>query len=450
MTYNVPPHDPWLALTTLSTNAKSAESEEALLFLIANQTRELFMYRSALILTLHMGEPVLNCISGLTTIDRASAFGSWVEEVAASIIPVLGNGGIFSSDQIRPDLRNLWDEYWPQDIVIMPLSGHDVRPLGLVIFVPEGDIRRASTEALKTLCEIYGLCVANLRARRDIFSKVKALVDGRNLKTHKYLLWVAAAVLVVLLCPVKQFLVAPSEIISLDALAVTAPVDGIVSHLNARPNQFVQKGEVLFRLDDTAIRNRLASAREALEVARAEYLASAHKAFISTERTSEAGVLKGKINERLAEVAYLEEQLLMLDVKAIRSGIAVYGQENDWIGKPVSAGQRVMELADASKLGVNVWVPVADAMNVLPGETITVLLYANPLRPLTATVEQMSYQATRSPDGLAAYRLRATLASDASVRLGLRGNAKVTGDWVVMGYVFFRRPIASLRQWLGI
>lgn len=61
------------------------------------------------------------------------------------------------------------------------------------------------------------------------------------------------------------------------------------------------------------------------------------------------------------------------------------------VGKPVSAGQRIMELADSTKVGVKAWVPVADAINMRSGEPIGVLLYANPLSPMTATIEQASY-----------------------------------------------------------
>jgi multidrug resistance efflux pump len=174
------------------------------------------------------------------------------------------------------------------------------------------------------------------------------VVDGRDLKTRKVLWRLLWALLLLLCLPIRQFVIAPAEIISLDSTAVTSPVEGIVAELVAKPNQLVKKGDVLIRLDDTAIRNRLASARQGLEVSRAEYLAGAHRAFVSSEKNAEAGVLKGRINERLAEVAFLQEQLQMQEIRAIRDGIAVYGQENDWIGKPVSAGQRIMELAASS------------------------------------------------------------------------------------------------------
>lgn len=220
--------------------------------------------------------------------------------------------------------------------------------------------------------------------------------------------------------------------------------------LPVKPNQPVKVGDVLVRLDDTAIRNRLDAARQGLEVARAEYLTAAHRSFVSSERATEVAVLRRRINERLSEVKFLEEQLAMLEIRAARDGVAVYGQENDLIGKPVSPGQKLMELANPERIGVRVWVPVADAINIESGATMNVILYADPLNPRSAQIERASYQATKSPDGVAAYEVRGTVASTDASRLGLRGNAKLDGEVVPLGYFLFRRPLIAVRQWLGV
>ena len=442
--------NPWQVLDQLTAKARAADSEHALLFVMANETFALLPYRTALVFTLHHGEPHLGCASGLTTVDRRGAFGSWAEQVVKALMPLLGERSHFTTADLPEDLRAAWHDWWPDIVQIYPVMGGGNEVLGVVVYVTEQPWPQATVPMLRALHQVHGLCLQNLRAQKGPFDFLKQLVDGRNLKTRKYIVRGLAALVLVLCLPIRQFVIAPAEIISLDAIAVTTPVEGIVAEMVAKPNQPVKKGDVLLRLDDTAIRNKLESAKQALEVSRAEYLAGAHRAFLSTDKTAEAGVLKGRINERLAEVAFLEDQMGLLEIRASRDGIAVYGQENDWIGKPVSAGQRILELADSSHVGVNAWVPVADAINMRAGESVHVLLYADPLSPMTATIEQASYQATKSPDGVAAYRLRATLPPQDKVRLGLRGSAKINGDWVVLGYFIFRRPLGAVRQWLGV
>lgn len=440
----------WQVLEELTTKARSADTEQALLFAVANDTRALLPYRTALVFTMHQNEPMLGCASGLTSVDRRSAFGSWAEQAVRSFLPQLFDRQRLTVQDLPEDLREPWQEYWPEWVQLHPMSGTGGELLGVVVYVTDQPWPDATVPMLNALHQMHGVCLQNLRAQKGPFDFFKQLVDGRNLKTRKVLLRSMVGLLVVMLVPIRQFVIAPAEIISLDSIAVTSPVEGIVADLAAKPNQPVKKGDVLFRLDDTAIRNRLESARQGLEVSRAEYLAGAHRAFVSNEKTADAGVLRGRINERLAEVAFLQEQLQMLVIRAVRDGIAVYGQENDWIGKPVSPGQRIMELADSTQVGVIAWVPVADAINMNTGQDIHVLLYADPLSPMKARVEQASYQATKSPDGVAAYRVRATLPPQDAVRLGLRGSAKINGDWVVLGYFIFRRPIGVVRQWLGV
>lgn len=447
---SVAPPSPWRVLEELATKARSAETEHALLFVVANDTVALLPYRSALVFTVHHGEAVLGCASGLTTVDRRSAFGSWAEQAVNAFLPQLHERQRMQAEHLPLALRAAWHEYWPETVQVHPMSGAGGELLGVVVYVTDQAWPDVTLPMLNALHQMHGVCMQNLRAQKSPLDFLKKLVDGRNLKTRKYLLRGLAGLVLALCLPIRQFVIAPAEIISLDTMAVTSPVEGIVAEMVAKPNQPVSKGDVLVRLDDTAIRNRLESAKQGLEVSRAEYLAGAHRAFVSSDKTAEAGVLKGRIQERLAEVAYLQDQMAMLEIRASRDGIAVYGQENDWIGKPLSAGQRIMELADSRKTGVNVWVPVADAINMSTGQDIHVLLYADPLAPLSARVEQASYQATKSPDGVAAYRVQAALEAQDKVRLGLRGSAKINGDWVVLGYFIFRRPLGVVRQWLGV
>ena len=71
--------------------------------------------------------------------------------------------------------------------------------------------------------------------------------------------------------------------------------------------------------------------------------------------------------------------------------------------------------------------------------------------PLQATLRQASYEATLSSSNVLGYRLKATLTQSEHVpRIGLRGTAKVYGDRVTLFYFLARRPLAAVRQFLGL
>jgi hypothetical protein len=65
----------------------------------------------------------------------------------------------------------------------------------------------------------------------------------------------------------------------------------------------------------------------------------------------------------------------------------------------------------------------------------------------------VAHDAVPRPDGSYAYRVRARLAlpSDrAELRVGLKGTAKLSGPWVPLVYWMLRRPLAVIRQHVGL
>ena len=94
--------------------------------------------------------------------------------------------------------------------------------------------------------------------------------------------------------------------------------------------------------------------------------------------------------------------------------------------------------------------PVGEAINLQPGAAMTLFLRIAPLNPLAAKLDHAAYQVTESPEAVASYRVRGTLADAAiDARVGLRGTVRIGGDWTVLGYLVMRRPFAWLREWCG-
>jgi HlyD family secretion protein len=151
----------------------------------------------------------------------------------------------------------------------------------------------------------------------------------------------------------------------------------------------------------------------------------------------------------------VEDQFKRIDVLSPADGVVVFGDINDWLGKPVTTGERVALLADPKDAGVLVWLPVSEAINLEAGAELKLYLQVAPLKPLSAILTQTSYQAVLSPEGISAYRLRAQLKPNnpeeqALARIGLKGTAKIYGQKATLGYYLFRRPLAALRELTGL
>jgi multidrug efflux pump subunit AcrA (membrane-fusion protein) len=259
------------------------------------------------------------------------------------------------------------------------------------------------------------------------------------------------AVALAMFIPVRLSALAPAEVIALNAMAIASPQDGVISAFHVQPNSAVKTGDRLFSLDDSALASRREVARRGVSIARADSLVAQQRAFDDLKSKGELASALGRVREKEAELSLVESSLGRVVVKAERDGIAVFGDPNDWLGRPVQTGERVMQLADPRDTGVLVWLPVSDALNLEAGAPIRLFLHTTPLNPLSAKLLQTSYQAVLSPEGVSAYRLRGTFDdSGEKARIGLRGTARVSGDWATLGYYLFRRPIAAVREWTGL
>ena len=318
--------------------------------------------------------------------------------------------------------------------------------VGLMVYARDMPWTDAELQALDRVHQAYGYCLSALaRKPKRLGSGLLSVFRGRRAR------WIAFAVVAALFIPVRLSALAPAEVVALSAIAVASPQDGVVSAFFVQPNANVKAGDRLFSLDDSALASRREVARRGVSVARADLLVSQQRAFDDLKSKGELAAATGRVSEKEAELSLVEGSLDRVVVKADRDGIAVYGDPNDWLGKPVQTGERVMQLADPRDTGVLVWLPVADALNLEPGAPMRLFLHTKPLDPLPATLLQTSYQAVLSPDGVSAYRLRGRFEEGSdTARIGLRGTARVSGDWAILGYYLFRRPIAALREWTGL
>jgi hypothetical protein len=209
-------------------------------------------------------------------------------------------------------------------------------------------------------------------------------------------------------------------------------------------------GTPLFRLDDTTLRSRADVLAKEVAVADAELGTTSQRAFDHSQSMGELSLLKGRALQRRAELAAVEAQLKRTAVLAPRPGVAIYSDPNDWLGKPVVTGERIMHLADPAKPAMRIQLAVNDAITLAPGAEVKLFLSAFPLSPLTGHITETSYQAKVTDDGIAAYRLMATIDGPTdNARLGLHGTAKLYGERVLLGYYLFRRPLSALRAWSG-
>ena len=439
-----------ILVASLEARARAANSIAELSFSIANDAYGLLGFRQALVFEGGGQDSRLLTVSGLARPTEDSPYLVWLRRSWPWLRQQVAlNPGWFERPAEAVDVpagvMDGWSEWWPAGVFAVPLRRRSGETLAWVCFLMEQPPQEFQAQVLSQLAQTWSYCWEMLGGKPDVSWKR----HWQKLSTRQRRLGALVLVLLFLL-PIRQAALAPAEIVALDAATVASPLDGVIKTIHVRPNQMVKTGQPLFSLDDTTLRNRLEVAQKSIAVADAELLATTQKAFDNAQSKGELALLGGRAFEKRAELAAVQAQLARIDVVASHDGVAVFGDPDDWLGRPVSTGERIMLLANPDKPGVLIHLPVADAIALEIGAPVKLFLTVRPLSPLDGKVTETSYQAVLSPDGVASYRLRAVF-DDANnlARIGIRGTAKVYGGWVCLGYYLLRRPLATLREWSG-
>jgi Biotin-lipoyl like len=432
-------------LLQIEARALEAQALPALRFTIVNETHALTPYRQAAMFELDGDRLVLTAASGLVSVANESPFAVWLSRFAQRFPR---DGAIHRLDlaDASPEDAAGWGEWLPEHLALVPLRDRKGALQGVVMYAAEAPWSDEACDLLGRLHATYGYCFAGMRqTAQDRWQWLRSLFKKRN----RWL--IAGALLASLFIPVRLSVLAPAEVIALNAVAVAAPQDGVVGSFAVTPNARVKAGDLLFSLDDSSLLNRLAVSRKALEIAQADAHVAQQRAFDDVKSKADVAVALGRVREKEAELAAVETQAQRVEVRADKDGIAIFSDTNDWIGRPVMTGERVMQLAQPEDSGIQVWLAVADAINLELEAPVRLFLHTDPLSPRSGRLIEASYQATLSPESVASYKLRARFEEGTELpRIGLRGTARISGEWVLLGYYLFRRPLAHLREWSGL
>jgi hypothetical protein len=432
-------------LLQIEARALEAPTLAALRFTIVNETHALTPFRQAVLFEPDGTKLRMLAASGLVSVANDSPFAVWMTQFAQRFPREDAVHRLDFNDASDDDASN-WSEWLPDHLLLVPLKSKQGEMRGWVMYAREQPWSDNDTSLISRLHIVYGYCHAALgHTQQSAWSGMKKLFSHRS----RWLM--AGALALSMLIPVRLSVLAPAEVIALNAKAVSAPQDGVIGSFAVQPNARVKAGDLLFSLDDSALSNRRQVAIQGLEVAKADAHVAQQRAFGNAKSKSEVAVAMGRVREKEAELAAVDAQAQRVEIRAAQDGVAIFADTNDWLGRPVQTGERVMQLAQPADSGVLVWLSVADAINLELDAPVRLFLHTEPLSPRAAKLIEASYQSSLSPDGVAAYRLRASFEEDTELpRIGLRGTARISGDWVMLGYYLFRRPLSTVREWSGL
>ncbi len=436
-------------LLQLESMARAASSAEALQFMIVNETRRLVPYRQAyLFLSAHpiKRDCKLVTASSIAVIEKNAPFATWLEKIL---------GKVFSSETISTqrlldvascpeELKEGWNEYSLPFVLWTPLKMPDGTFIGGLWMTRETPWQENELPLLKRLGETYGHAFVAVTSRKDLYHRPRKVTVA---------VWVIIVfLLLVFVKSIKLSALAPAEIIAKEPVVVSSPMDGVISDIKFSPNTYVSTGETLFVLEDTNLRNEYNVTEKTLAVAEAEYRKASQGSFGDTKSKAQVSLLQAQTELHKSKLEFARELLDKITVKAEKTGLLIYSDKSDWIGKRVQVGERVMEIADTDKIQLKINLSIGDAIVLKEGAKVDVFLDADPLNPIEATVSSASYMAEKYNQDTLSYRVYAEFdnVAQTDLRIGSQGTAKMYGERVSVFFYLFRRPISYVRQLLGV
>ncbi|HET8553238.1 MAG TPA: HlyD family efflux transporter periplasmic adaptor subunit [Rhodanobacteraceae bacterium] len=432
-----------IGLLQIGQRVRAAGNIEALGFVAVNETRSVLTYRQA---ALWLGGDArrVAALSSVPIVDAGTPYVQWVARLFRALSP-LTEAKAVDVAALPPLVAEEWESWLPAHALAVPLPYPSGAVQGALLLAREQPWRDEEVGLARELGALLGHGLFALRPRERWWRQLRA-----GLRTRKWWGRIALGVLIVSVIPVHLSVLAPAEVSPVDPFVVRAPLNGVVERLDVRPNQPVAAGTLLFELDATTLRGRYASARKAYETALAEYRQSAQLAVTDDKSKLAMAERLGELKQKQVDMNYAADQLARVKVKAERAGVAVFADANDWTGKAVSVGEKVLVLADPDKVELTGYLPVDDQIALEPGADVTFYPKASPFSAWHGRIDSVAYKAALTEQGILAYRVKAHFdAGKTPPRLGQMGTARLYGHRVPLIYYVLRKPLATLRQWLG-
>ena len=428
-------------LLQLSRRVRDAGTIEEVGFVAVNESKQLVHYRQAALWVEGKG---VFAVSGIPEPDRSSPYIQWLAgcfkewQKGTGCRPVGPEG-------LPEALSASWDEWFPAHGALAPLLSKKGETIGLLLFVRDDEWTEHDLPLLTELAAIYAQGLGSFLRAGGALQRTSAALASSWLRLAVLLLAVGA-----MFVPIRMSVQAPAEVVPKDPFVVRSPLDSVIDRFHVKPNQRVNEGDLLFEFDRTNLSTKHGVAAKAFDVAAEEYRQAAQSALVDDKSRMEITPRRGKMEEKATELSYSRKLLNRAEVHAARSGIAVFAEQGDWVGKNVSVGERVMTIADPNRVELLIHLPVADAIALDLGNPVRLYLLTDPQHPLAGSVRYVAYKPEVVTSGVASYRIKADFAAGVKPpRIGLTGTARIFGSRVALGYYIFRRPLTAVRQRIG-
>lgn len=427
----------------LTLQAFSTQDKMSLIFLILNDTISAIRYDRAVLWDIDKLKPKLLGVSGQASISANSELAQkWkrlVEEIKTHSLPE-----ILSIEKF-PHEHYLWKDYtstpFPSSVVWIPFVIDGKPRLGLWLERWEKSVwSPQELEPLQLLAEAYALACKRFQPRF-------------NNQLRKNLAWLMACTLLALLFLIRlpMRIIAPCEVLPKDPFVISAPLDDIVGHISVKPGQQVTPGTPLVKYDGREAFRTLKIAQEEYKVAEEELRRAKILAFKDEESLNEIAILESQFKREEANLALARYRVSQLVIKSPVAGTAMFENPDEWRGKPVKIGDKILMIINPNQTKIRVWIPEKEMIPLNLARPIKIFLNNTPTVNRLAKLIFISEASTLSDKKVVSFMAEADwMEEEKTITPGLKGSSLLYGEKVSLFYWLIHKPWISFRDWIGL
>jgi len=429
-------------LNELNIRAFSCKKREALIFLILNETAQLVKYERAMLWNVQTDKPSLLGVSGQADYDPNSKTVQTLQELIVDIqnpdqIQTL-NEESFST---KKSLYQSMQTERAHSLLWVPIIFEGQFLLGLLLERP------ANTPWSAEECQLLAHLNRGYAAAWHRFSSRLTVTPKAKVTLTTVLL---SLLLLSFFIPVPLRVVAPCEVVAKNPILVTAPLNGIVEEMLVNPGDRVAEGDILFVYDKRVPLQELKVAQKQVDIAQSQLNRVMTQGVRDPKALNETAIWQLQLEKEKVKLELAEYQASRLEVKAPAVGVTAFDNPDDWRGRPVQIGERVLLLNDPSYTKIKIWLPESDNIPLISDKPIKIFLNIDPASSYAAKLIYIAQYTSISEKGVPSFDAEADWVEQPDdVKIGLKGTAILYGENVPLFYWLLRKPWNTLRRFIG-
>jgi multidrug resistance efflux pump len=432
-----------LNIQRLSVQAFNAQNLQNLIFIILNDTYQVIKYDRAALFRIHPEKVEILGVSGQSHLNLQTELASRLK-TAVQNLKNKSDQRVLKNEDFSDGPDNWPTVYW----IPIPLENEQ---LGLWLEKYDDPNAGANFEVYAPLIKemllpAYSAAWNKMSSHASIY-RLKPYFNLRNAGVLSLLL-----LLIFFFVPVRLRVVAPCEVVAVDSFVVAAPIEGIIEKIHVDPGQEVAEKQVLYEYDKKVPYHKYQALLKQVEILEAELnqayvLSTAH----DPEATSKLAELEYKLKKSKVDLAFAEKELVLLVEKSPIDGLVSVDNPDDWRGKPVKVGEKIMTVSNQNQTKVRIWIPERDNIEFAMDKPIDIFLNSTPSKTYEAKFLFVSPEVKVTGGELPSFEAEAEwVKPENSPKLGLKGYAVIYGEKVSLVYYLLRKPIGTIRKFIGI